>query len=45
MTIEILNAFIVALGVAAAWLGVSAVVEKRTVRRRERAHRSTNAAA
>lgn len=45
MTIEILNVFIVALGIGTAWLGVSALVEKRTVRRRERAHRSTNAAA
>lgn len=45
MTIEILNAFILVLGIGAACLGVSALVEKRTVRRRERAHRSTNAAA
>jgi hypothetical protein len=44
MGINILNAFIVALAIGAAWLGVSAVVEKRTVRRERRAERSTNAA-
>jgi hypothetical protein len=44
MGITILNAFIVALAIGAVWLGVSAVVQKRTVHRDKKAHRSTNAA-
>lgn len=33
--ITLANAFILVLAVGAAWLGVSAVVQKRTVRRRK----------
>jgi hypothetical protein len=39
------NVFIVALAAGAAWLGIAALVEKRTVRRQRREQRSTNAAA
>ena len=40
----IANAFIVLLLISAAWLGAAAVVEKRSVRRDQRAHSSSNAA-
>lgn len=33
--ITVANAFILVLAVGAAWLGVSALVQKRTVRRRQ----------
>ena len=39
------NVFIVALAAGSAWLGIAALVEKRTVRRHRREQRSTNAAA
>lgn len=43
--IDILNAFIVLLAVGAAWLGVSAVVQKRTAGRRKDAAHDRNHAA
>ncbi len=43
--INLANAFILILGVAAAWLGTAALVQKRTVRRRKEQHRSSNVAA
>jgi hypothetical protein len=42
--ITIANAFILVLICGAAWLGMAAVVQKRTKRRDNEAHRSTNAA-
>ena len=42
--INIANAFILLLAAGAAWLGIAALVEKRTVRRRKEQHRSSNAA-
>lgn len=38
------NAFILLLTAGVAWLGIAALVEKRTVRRHRREQRSTNAA-
>ena len=43
--VDILNAFILLLAVGAAWLGVSAVVRKRIVRRHKDAPQNGNHAA
>jgi hypothetical protein len=42
--IDLANAFILVLAVGAAWLGVSALIQKRTVRRHKDEQSSTNAA-
>lgn len=42
--IELANAFVLLLLGAAAWVGVSALVQKRTVRRHRTDERSSNAA-
>lgn len=42
--IDLANAFILFLLGGAAWLGVSALVQRRHVRQRQREHSSTNLA-
>ena len=42
--IDLANAFVLVLLGAAAWVGVSALVQKRTVRRHATDERSSNAA-
>ena len=42
--LDLANTFILFLGLAAVWIGTAAVVQKRSVKRRNEAERSTNAA-
>jgi hypothetical protein len=42
--LDVANAFILFLGLCAIWIGAAAVVQKRSVKRRNEADRSTNAA-